>query len=56
MLLARWGLLELVAATWCPPIHTYGFDFGTFTISRGPGTPQARRAGCHGANATRRGC
>ena len=26
--LARWGLLDRLAATGCPPIHTYTFDFG----------------------------
>jgi 2-polyprenyl-6-methoxyphenol hydroxylase-like FAD-dependent oxidoreductase len=30
--LARWGLLEQVLATGCPPIETYSFDFGPFTI------------------------
>jgi flavin-dependent dehydrogenase len=34
--LARWGLLDEVAATGCPPIQTYSFDFGPFTIA---GTP-----------------
>ena len=36
--LARWGLLERVVATGCPPIDTYAFDFGPFTISGSPGT------------------
>ena len=31
--LARWGLLDSVKATGCPPIDTYSFDFGPFTIS-----------------------
>jgi 2-polyprenyl-6-methoxyphenol hydroxylase-like FAD-dependent oxidoreductase len=31
--LSRWGLLERLIATGCPPIHTYDFDFGPFTIS-----------------------
>src|SRR5678809_259192 len=26
--LARWGLIERLKATGCPPIHTYTFDFG----------------------------
>lgn len=34
--LRRWGLLDAVAATGCPPIATYAFDFGPFTIT---GTP-----------------
>jgi 2-polyprenyl-6-methoxyphenol hydroxylase-like FAD-dependent oxidoreductase len=36
--LRRWGLLDRVTATGCPPIHTYAFDFGPFTISGAPGT------------------
>ena len=39
--LERWGLLERLAATGCPPIHTYTFDFGPFTISGAPGTDEA---------------
>ena len=39
--LRRWGLLDLVTATGCPPIHTYTFDFGPFTISGTPGTSDA---------------
>ena len=31
---ARWGLLDAVAATGCPPSTRYSFDFGPFTISR----------------------
>jgi 2-polyprenyl-6-methoxyphenol hydroxylase-like FAD-dependent oxidoreductase len=30
--LSRWGLLDQVVATGCPPIETYAFDFGPFTI------------------------
>jgi 2-polyprenyl-6-methoxyphenol hydroxylase-like FAD-dependent oxidoreductase len=30
--LARWGLLDAVVASGCPPIDTYAFDFGPFTI------------------------
>ena len=36
--LARWGLLERLVATACPPIDTYRFDFGPFTLSGSPGT------------------
>src|SRR5947208_17109055 len=36
--LARWGLLDRLEATGCPPIHTYPFDFGPFTIAGEPGT------------------
>jgi flavin-dependent dehydrogenase len=38
--LRRWGLLERVVATGCPPIGTYAFDFGPFTISGSPGTSE----------------
>src|SRR5438270_9568353 len=31
--LERWGLLDRVAATGCPPVPTYSFDFGPFTIA-----------------------
>ncbi|MFF6772035.1 NAD(P)/FAD-dependent oxidoreductase [Streptomyces sp. NPDC012637] len=34
--LDRWGLLERVAATGCPPIDTYLFDLGPFTIVGSP--------------------
>ncbi len=34
--LSRWGLLEKVTATGCPPVETYSFDFGPFAIR---GTP-----------------
>jgi 2-polyprenyl-6-methoxyphenol hydroxylase-like FAD-dependent oxidoreductase len=30
--LRRWGLLDDVAATGCPPIDTYSFDFGPFAV------------------------
>lgn len=33
---ARWGLLERLAATGCPPIGRYLIDFGRFTISGSP--------------------
>ena len=35
--LARWGLLDRVVRTGCPPIRTYSFDFGPMTIA---GTPR----------------
>ena len=44
--LSRWGLLDRLAATGCPQIHTYDFDFGPFTISGGPGTSDAPVAYC----------
>ena len=48
--LRRWGLLERAVAG-CPPIETYAFDFGPFTITGTPGNrvrPPADRPG-HGA-------
>jgi 2-polyprenyl-6-methoxyphenol hydroxylase-like FAD-dependent oxidoreductase len=40
-MLSKWGLLDRLAATGCPPIHTYCFDFGPFTISGSPGTEKS---------------
>ncbi|GAB7004683.1 NAD(P)/FAD-dependent oxidoreductase [Nocardioides sp. AN3] len=34
--LHRWGLLDRLVATGCPPITRYSFDFGPFTISGRP--------------------
>jgi len=48
--LQRWGLLDSVRATGCPPIGTYSFDFGPFAIA---GTPRAVD-GITGAHAPRR--
>lgn len=43
--LARWGLLERLRATGCPPIYTYSyqysFDGGPCLISGTPGTPES---------------
>ena len=39
--LKRWGLLDQVVATGCPPVTKYSFDFGPVTISGSPATPQA---------------
>jgi 2-polyprenyl-6-methoxyphenol hydroxylase-like FAD-dependent oxidoreductase len=44
--LSRWGLLDRLVATGCPPIHTYSFDFGAFTISGAPGTDENPIAYC----------
>ncbi len=44
--LARWGLLERLVGTGCPPIHTYAFDFGAFTLAGRPGTSEAPLAYC----------
>jgi flavin-dependent dehydrogenase len=35
--LRRWGLLDRLIATGCPPIHTYTFDMGPFVIEGRPG-------------------
>jgi flavin-dependent dehydrogenase len=40
--LRRWGLLDRAVAG-CPPIDTYAFDFGPFTITGSPGTAFAPR-------------
>ncbi len=34
--LERWGILDKIVATGCPPVDTYSFDFGPITIE---GTP-----------------
>ena len=34
--LRRWGLLDKVLASGCPPIDVYSFDFGPFTIAGRP--------------------
>lgn len=39
--LDRWGLLDRVVATGCPPIDTYAFDFGPFTLTGSPAMPEA---------------
>ena len=44
--LKRWGLLDRLAATGCPPIDTYTFDFGPFTLSGAPGTDDSPVAYC----------
>ena len=44
--LKRWGLLDRVVATGCPPIDTYAFDFGPFTIAGAPGTADSPVAYC----------
>jgi 2-polyprenyl-6-methoxyphenol hydroxylase-like FAD-dependent oxidoreductase len=44
--LARWGLIDRLTATGCPPIHTYTFDFGPVTISGAPGTKDTPVAYC----------
>lgn len=44
--LRRWGLADALAATGCPPIDTYGFHFGTFTLAGAPGTAHEPAAYC----------
>ncbi|MGD8394010.1 MAG: NAD(P)/FAD-dependent oxidoreductase [Candidatus Eiseniibacteriota bacterium] len=39
--LERWGLLDRLVATGCPPITAYSFDFGPFVISGAPGTQES---------------
>lgn len=34
--LARWGLLDRLAATGCPPIERYSYDFGPVTVQGSP--------------------
>ena len=34
--LARWGLLDRLAATGCPPIRRYRFDVGPFALTGSP--------------------
>ena len=36
--LGRWGLLDQVVATGCPPVSRYSFDFGPVTLAGAPGT------------------
>jgi 2-polyprenyl-6-methoxyphenol hydroxylase-like FAD-dependent oxidoreductase len=36
--LQRWGLLDEVAATGCPPVGRYSFDFGPIRLAGAPGT------------------
>ena len=53
--LDRWGILEQLEATNCPPITRYSFDFGPVAVA---GTPQAVERNCEGllpqANRARR--
>ncbi|MEU4245547.1 NAD(P)/FAD-dependent oxidoreductase [Actinoplanes sp. NPDC026619] len=39
--LQRWGLLDQVVATGCPPVGRYSFDFGPLTLAGAPGTPDS---------------
>jgi 2-polyprenyl-6-methoxyphenol hydroxylase-like FAD-dependent oxidoreductase len=42
--LKRWGLLDGLLATGCPPIDTYATDFGPFSISGSPAIDEAPAA------------
>src|SRR5947199_192560 len=44
--LRRWGLLDTLTATGCPPIHSYRFDFGPVVIEGSPGTDDSPVAYC----------
>jgi 2-polyprenyl-6-methoxyphenol hydroxylase-like FAD-dependent oxidoreductase len=44
--LKRWGILDKLVATDCPPIHTYVTDFGPFAITGSPGIDDAPVAYC----------
>jgi len=44
--LERWGLLDDLIATGCPPIHSYAFDFGPFTLTGSPGPTPSSVAYC----------
>jgi 2-polyprenyl-6-methoxyphenol hydroxylase-like FAD-dependent oxidoreductase len=44
--LRRWELLNRLTATGCPPIQTYTYDFGPFTLSGTPGTKESPIAYC----------
>ncbi|GAA4717584.1 NAD(P)/FAD-dependent oxidoreductase [Phytohabitans rumicis] len=39
--LRRWGLLDRLVATGCPPIDTYVLDFGPFALVGAPGTEES---------------
>jgi flavin-dependent dehydrogenase len=38
--LRRWGVLDAMLATGVPPVDTYAFDFGPFTLAGAPGTEE----------------
>jgi 2-polyprenyl-6-methoxyphenol hydroxylase-like FAD-dependent oxidoreductase len=39
--LRRWGLLDRLTATGCPPITRYSFNFGPLTLAGAPGTDES---------------
>ncbi len=44
--LRRWGLLDRLVASGCPPIDTYAFDFGPFALVGAPGTQDSPVSYC----------
>jgi 2-polyprenyl-6-methoxyphenol hydroxylase-like FAD-dependent oxidoreductase len=44
--LARWGLLDRLTATGCPPLRTYAFDFGPLSLAGAPGKADSPVAYC----------
>jgi flavin-dependent dehydrogenase len=44
--MARWGLLDRLIATGCPPIHRYVYDFGPLTIEGAPNTKDTPSSYC----------
>jgi 2-polyprenyl-6-methoxyphenol hydroxylase-like FAD-dependent oxidoreductase len=50
--LERWGLLDRLVATGCPPIHTYAFDMGPFVIRGTPGDGRDLSAVAYGPRRT----
>jgi flavin-dependent dehydrogenase len=44
--LKRWGLLDRVTASGCPPMHTFAFDFGPVQVAGSPGTADSPFAYC----------
>ena len=44
--LQRWGILDRLVATGCPPFGTYAFDFGPFSLSGAAGTADSPVAYC----------
>jgi len=42
----RWGLHDRLVATGCPPIDTYTFNVGPFTLAGAPGTARSPLAYC----------
>jgi 2-polyprenyl-6-methoxyphenol hydroxylase-like FAD-dependent oxidoreductase len=50
--LQRWGLLDRLVSTGCPPIHTYAFDMGPFWITGTPGPGNGASAVAYGPRRT----